>query len=691
MRAALVLASATMGLAFCAESASAAFDSCAYNAATKTVTATFGTGTVGALHRSAGGTIEADGGPCGAATVTNTDLIAVVGDADAETLNLQLDGGPFAPGATDEIFASDEIELDVQLGGGSGNVANLLGSPGVDTITAGIIGGPADFGVNLNADETLGDQDRDMVIDASGVTLVVDGAGGNDVLSDSGGPGATVPATSGVRLIGGPGNDDVTVSSAAVAGPGNDKYTFPSTSGSGALTYAAAPGPVTMTLTGTAGGATSTGGDGFGDTDTYVGELGPLTLSPFDDHATALSNAHFNLPDAGAGNDTLTGGSRTDLLYGRGGNDTIHGGGGADILVGYEGDDQLMGDAGTDQLQGDGGFDTMDGGEGDDVITETVVANIGPDDIHGGPGTDFVQYSSYRCTSGLPGQLVSNRASVTVDLDDVADDGAAGEGDNVHSDIEDLYGTGGDDTLTGDADANLLNGLSGSDTLRGGGGDDRLEGLRVPCAYSNVTTVIGDAADDLDGGPGADTINASLGDDVIEARDGATDTINCGPGTDAAAVDAQDVLTDCEGVDISAPPVVPAAPGDPVPAAPAAPAAPAPAAVAVFTAPVPVAALTTPKLPSIASLIERPAASRCVSRRQLRLRVKRAVVSQVKSVTISVNGKRKTRLTGKKVGLPVDLRGLPKGKFTVRLDIVLADGRTVKDTRTYRTCAARKR
>lgn len=688
MRAALLLASATMGLALCAGSASAAFDSCTYDGATKTVTATFGAGTTGELQRGAAGSIEADGAQCGAATVTTTDLISVVGDADAETLNLQLDGGPFAPGATDEVFFSDEIEFDVQLGGGSGNTFNILGTPAVENINVGIVGGPADFGVNLNADEALGDKDRDMYIDRTGVTLTVEGAGGNDVLSDAGGPGATNPATSGVRLVGGEGNDDVTVQSAAVAGPGNDTFTFLSTSGSGNLSYAAAPGPVTITLTSSAGGATSTGGDGFGATDTFVGEIGPLTLTPFDDHATALTNAGFNLPDAGGGNDTLTGGSGTDLLTGRVGTDNIHGGGGSDIIAGSEGDDQLFGDGGGDLLQGDVGFDMMDGGDGDDAITETVVGNIGPDDIRGGAGTDFVQYSSYRCTSGLSGLLTSNRASVTVDLDDVADDGAAGENDNVHSDIEDVFGTAGDDTLIGDGDANVLNGLTGSDTLRGAGGDDRLEGLRIPCAYNNVTTVMGDAADDLDGGPGADIINASLGDDVIEARDGAIDTINCGPGVDALAADLQDVLTECEAVDTSPPPAGPAPTDpDPVPGPPAPGGPVLPAPIPVVVAPVTVKPPAPKPLPSVASLVDRPATSRCVSRRKLRLRVKRAVVAQVTSVTVFINGKRKTRVSGKKIGLPVDLRGLPKGKITVRLDIVLADGRAVKDTRTYRTCA----
>ncbi|MBJ7519090.1 MAG: hypothetical protein JHC84_05280 [Solirubrobacteraceae bacterium] len=37
-------------------------------------------------------------------------------------------------------------------------------------------------------------------------------------------------------------------------------------------------------------------------------------------------------------------------------------------------------------------------------------------------------------------------------------------------------------------------------------------------------------------------------------------------------------------------------------------------------------------------------------------------------------------------GTIVDLRGLPKGTFKVRITALLATGRTIKGARTYRTC-----
>jgi hypothetical protein len=63
----------------------------------------------------------------------------------------------------------------------------------------------------------------------------------------------------------------------------------------------------------------------------------------------------------------------------------------------------------------------------------------------------------------------------------------------------------------------------------------------------------------------------------------------------------------------------------------------------------------------------------------------------VKRVTIFVNGRRVKSVTGSRIGLPIDLRGLPKGKVKVRLRVELVDGRVATDTRTYRTCATKKR
>jgi hypothetical protein len=38
-----------------------------------------------------------------------------------------------------------------------------------------------------------------------------------------------------------------------------------------------------------------------------------------------------------------------------------------------------------------------------------------------------------------------------------------------------------------------------------------------------------------------------------------------------------------------------------------------------------------------------------------------------------------------------DLRGLPKGRFKVRVRAVTTDGRVVSDDRTYRSCAPKRR
>lgn len=91
--------------------------------------------------------------------------------------------------------------------------------------------------------------------------------------------------------------------------------------------------------------------------------------------------------------------------------------------------------------------------------------------------------------------------------------------------IEDVEGGLGGDTVAGDDGPNTLRGSAGDDTLTGGGDDD----------------------DIIDGGSGADTISGGAGDDVILARDGETDRIACGEGLDNVVADAQDVVAaDCE-------------------------------------------------------------------------------------------------------------------------------------------------
>ena len=78
----------------------------------------------------------------------------------------------------------------------------------------------------------------------------------------------------------------------------------------------------------------------------------------------------------------------------------------------------------------------------------------------------------------------------------------------------------------------------------------------------------------------------------------------------------------------------------------------------------------------------------CRSRRRFRIALAVPSQARVASVGVTVNGKR-ARSTRKRAR--IDLRGLPKGRFTVRITIRLVDGRTVTTKRTYRTCAPKKK
>lgn len=156
---------------------------------------------------------------------------------------------------------------------------------------------------------------------------------------------------------------------------------------------------------------------------------------------------------------TIVGTPNDDVLYGRLGRDVICGLGGDDTLYGNAGDDILDGGPGDDVLNGDAGNDTLLGGDGDDVLA----GGMGNDSLAGGAGTDTASYAE-------------KVVSVTASLDGLANDGASGENDLIGSDIENLTGGTGADTLVGNDDPNMLIGGAGADTLIGGAGDDRLVG-----------------------------------------------------------------------------------------------------------------------------------------------------------------------------------------------------------------------
>jgi Ca2+-binding RTX toxin-like protein len=167
-----------------------------------------------------------------------------------------------------------------------------------------------------------------------------------------------------------------------------------------------------------------------------------------------------------------------------------------EVIDGAPGSDKLFGHAGANRLLGGPGNDLINSGGGPDVIE----GGRGGDDLRGGPGLDRVAYS--------------NPAGQTITLNDVRDDGAPGELDSMHADVEDVAAGPGDDTVIGGQAANFLDGGEGNDGLEGLGGVD---------AYF--------------GGPGTD---------ALFARDGIGERVQCGPEPDSVEADAIDLLADCE-------------------------------------------------------------------------------------------------------------------------------------------------
>jgi hypothetical protein len=85
-----------------------------------------------------------------------------------------------------------------------------------------------------------------------------------------------------------------------------------------------------------------------------------------------------------------------------------------------------------------------------------------------------------------------------------------------------------------------------------------------------------------------------------------------------------------------------------------------------------------------------PSARSCVSRRHFRIRLRIPKGVAVREARVFVNNKRVAVRKGKRLTAPVDLRGLPKGRFTVKIQILVADGRIVSGQRRYKTCAKKQ-
>jgi Ca2+-binding RTX toxin-like protein len=399
--------------------------------------------------------------------------IQINGDSGSSTVIVNFVNGIFATGSASAVTNG----IAVDMGGGSGDIFELVGTPNADSMSMGA------GGIAVNADNYV---DITFPNNEPGKYLFSLGAG-NDTWTADGGHGTGTTYTGGVPVVvfGGAGKDTFDEGASITA---NEE--IHGDADADTVTYAKRGSGVTVTI----GAGSADDGDSGG--------------SEQDDIVDA------EILVGGTGNDTFT--AATGVAT------TMSGGKGDDVLTGDSGADVLNGEAGNDELAGGDGADVLNGGDGNDTFDEGA-SNNGGDVFNGGTGTDTVDYSA-RTSAGI---------KVTMD-GLAANDGETGvENDNVKADVENLLGSQKADDITGNASANRIEGGLGSDKLSGGDGDDVFdEGDDLTSGALDSDVIVG--------GKGVDTVSyarrtaaltikldatADSGDQSVTPHE--TDSIDC--------------------------------------------------------------------------------------------------------------------------------------------------------------------
>jgi hypothetical protein len=186
---------------------------CTYNDTVGLVTVEIEAGASATVIRD-GDFIEANGQRCDdggtQATVDSTEVINIVGGTGSQRAVVSLTAGQFAPGRTDEVGTSDEIEIFVNLGGGPDSV-KLSGRNQRDTIVVGRDNDQTRINLNAGEGDTV---DYDLSVQDNVEKLAIFGNGKGDSISATGGFGTGSVLPRSIRISGGAGNDTLTGGSA---------------------------------------------------------------------------------------------------------------------------------------------------------------------------------------------------------------------------------------------------------------------------------------------------------------------------------------------------------------------------------------------------------------------------------------------------------------------------------------------
>jgi len=357
---------------------------------------------------------------CGAqATVHNTHVIAHSDNSGGESyFTIDLRGGPFTPGATDEPGNSDEIDIQAQMGSGEDRLY-VWGGPGADFWRAGrTLNGS---GLNLNADaESAPGETPNSDVDLRDTELLVllPGAGDDRVLA-SGGTEFAGPLATRVEINGDAGDDQL------VGGNGPDHFL---------------DGPGRDNVNGGANNDSITEYGPTGEDDVFSGGPGSdeIAWAEF----SAPMRVDLRIPgrqDTGAGGrDVLTGFESASTSDGD------------DVLIGTDGDNDLSTGDGDDLVAGLGGADRISAGDGNDTASyATPVAGVsqgvtvdlskqGIDQDTGGAGIDRLDGVANLIGSPFADRLSGNQANNRFEIRDGTGDtvACAAGADSVLADVD---------------------------------------------------------------------------------------------------------------------------------------------------------------------------------------------------------------------------------------------------------------
>ena len=389
-----------------------------------------------------------------------------------------------ALGGADTITVSDlsgtdvtelAIDLASTLGGAAGDAQvdtlTLNASGGANTINLGGASGALLTVTGLPASVTISQFETSGTVDR----LTIFGLAGNDTISATG----LVPHISTLTIDGGAGNDAIF------------------SNGDG--TYLGGIGDDLMFAGLTNSVETIDGGTGIDTLDT-TSWSGLYTINLVTGATNYSGEAFTNFENliTGAGNDTITGTDLANVIQTNGGDDSINAAGGNDTLDGGDGTDVLTGGAGSDVLIGGLGADQLSGGDDADYLR----IDAADTSVNGGAGFD----SAFVMTAAAVTLNMGTASIEWVQGNAGADSfNAASQTGAVY-----IYGMGGNDTVTGSAFGDYLDGGDGTDTLAGGDGADLILGnggsdiLRGEGGDDSLIELGGDSV--IDGGAGFDSL-----------------------------------------------------------------------------------------------------------------------------------------------------------------------------------------